>query len=200
MTNNTRQKFKRTQYLVAAKFQLKYTGIILLLMFITALVCSYIVYYTGMILLVEKLANVYPQGRLVSIINAVNARILLSVLLLTPLVVCAGIYLSHKIAGPIYRIEKFLGSMAKGDIAARLTLRKGDELTSVADSINLLNDSMKATIARQRTSLKRVLSELDDVKKMADSRPSDMAQLDKNIDRLHNEVRDLAKELDWYKV
>jgi len=200
MTPNIKPKFKRKQIIVSAKFQLKYVGLILLLMFITAVVCSYVVYYTGMILLAEKLANVYPQGRLVAIINTVNMRIMLSVLFLTPFVAYIGIYLSHKIAGPIYRMEKFLGSMSKGDLTTSIVLRKGDELGTVADSINALNNSMKVTIGRQRSSLRRVLNELDDLKKMMDSRPADISQLDNNIDRLHNEIQDLAKELDWYKV
>ncbi len=200
MTPNIQPKFKRKQIFISAKFQLRYVGLILLLMFITAVVCSYVVYYTGMILLAEKLANVYPQGRLVAIINTVNLRIMLSVLLLTPFVAYIGIYLSHKIAGPIYRMEKFLGSMSKGDLSSRIVLRKGDELGTVADSINALNDSMKVTIGKQRSSLKRVLNELDELKRMMDSRPSDISHLDKNFDRLHNEIQDLAKELDWYKV
>ena len=96
--------YKRKKYLVAARFQLKYVGLILILVFLTGLLCSYVVYYTTMILLGDKLANVYPQGRLIAIINAVNTRILFSLILVSPLVVTIGIFASHKIAGPIYRI------------------------------------------------------------------------------------------------
>src|SRR3990167_1474662 len=101
-------KIKRKQYLVAKEFQMRYVGIILLLMFLTAALCSYVVYYTSMINLGEKLANVYPQGRLVNIVNIVNFRILLSILFITPLVAVIGIFLSHRIAGPIFRMEKFM--------------------------------------------------------------------------------------------
>lgn len=200
MTPDIKPKFKRKQIFISAKFQLRYVGIILLLMFITALVCSYVVYYNGMILLAEKLANVYPQGRLMAIINTVNLRILLSIVILMPFVGYLGIFLSHKIAGPIYRIERFLGDMAKGNFSTRLTLRKGDELISIADQINVLIDSLKNTIGRQSINLTRVLTELESLKAMIDSRPADVSQLDKNIDRLHNEIQDLKKELDWYKV
>lgn len=199
-TQFSKPKFKRTKYLVSTKLQLRYVGIILLLMLVTALICSYIIYYTVMILMGEKLSNVYPQGRLIAIINTVNLRILFSLLLITPIVTVVGIYLSHKIAGPIYRIEKFLGDMAAGNFTSRIVLRKGDELMSVADKINVLNDSLKATIGGQKASMERIVAELGELKKMVDSKPSDVSSLDKNIERLQNEIKDLETQLAKYSV
>lgn len=199
-TQFSKPKFKRTKYLVSTKLQLRYVGIILLLMLVTALICSYIIYYTVMVLMGEKLSNVYPQGRLIAIINTVNLRILFSLLLITPMVTVIGIYLSHKIAGPIYRIEKFLGDMAAGNFASRIVLRKGDELMSVADKINVLSDSLKATIGSQKSSMERIISELDELKKMVDSKPGDLSSLDKNIERLQSHIKDLEAQLAKYKV
>jgi methyl-accepting chemotaxis protein len=200
MTQFSKPKFKRTKYLVSTKLQLRYVGIILLLMLVTALICSYIIYYTVMILMGEKLSNVYPQGRLIAIINTVNLRILFSLLLITPVVAVIGIFLSHKIAGPIYRIEKFLGDMSTGNFAARIVLRKGDELMSVADKINVLNDSLKTTIGSQKSSMGRIVAELDELKRMVNSKPGDISSLDKNIERLQNEIKDLETQLAKYKV
>ena len=148
-------RYKRKQYIVAPKFQLRYIGLILMLVFLTGILCSYVVYYTSMLLLGDKLANVYPQGRLISIVNTVNLRILFSLVLVTPLVVVIGIYASHKIAGPIYRIEKYLGSMAAGDFSVPLTLRKHDELLSLADGINAVAESVKSSVKREKEHLTR---------------------------------------------
>ena len=71
-------KYRRKQYLIAKNFQLKYVGMILLLVSLTAIMCSYVIYYTMMLMMGDKLANVYPQGRLISIVNMVNFRILFS--------------------------------------------------------------------------------------------------------------------------
>ena len=79
--------YRRTQYFIAKKFQLKYVGMILMLVSLTAVICSYVIYYTMMLTMGDKLANVYPQGRLISIVNMVNFRILLSMLLVAPLAV-----------------------------------------------------------------------------------------------------------------
>ena len=189
-TEISRQKFKRKQYLVAKKFQLKYVGLILLLMFLTAALCSYVIYYTSMMLMGEKLANVYPQGRLIHIVKLVNFRILLSVILVTPLVAVIGIFLSHRIAGPIYRIEKFLDNMAAGDLSSRIFLRQGDELIIVANSINKLADSLESTVRNQKAQLGTISKELDQLKK---SKPQEIAKLE-------GEISSLIKELERFKV
>ena len=192
--------YKRKQYIVSAKFQLKYVGLILILVFLTGILCSYVVYYTSMLLLGDKLANVYPQGRLISIVNMVNIRILLSLLLITPLVVIIGIWASHKIAGPIYRIEKFLNSMVSGDLSQPLTLRKNDELILLADGINRVVESMKTTIRQEKECLAKTAVSLDSIRRIAHSNPVDQGALENAVERIGDEISRVNLELNKYKV
>lgn len=201
MTNNiARPKFKRKQYLVAKKFQLKYVGLILLFMFLTAALCSYVIYYTTMILMGEKLANVYPQGRLIHIVKTVNFRILLSMIFVSPLVALIGIFLSHRIAGPIGRMEKFLLNMGSGDFTGKLVLRQGDELAAVANGINSMSEGMRAIIASQKTQLIKVVGELEALKKAAVNRTKDLPEISSGISRVESEIKALEKELETYKL
>jgi len=129
-------KFRRRRYLVSKKFQLRFAGMIILFMFLVALFSSLIIYYQIWMLLGEKLANVYPQGRLAGILRTANFNLFLRLLLVTPFVFALAIVLSHRIAGPIYRIQKTLDDVLSGDYSKRLYLRKTDELKDVAESIN----------------------------------------------------------------
>ena len=192
--------YKRKQYIVAPQFQLRYVGLILMLVFLTGILCAYVVYYTSMILLGDKLANVYPQGRLISTVNMVNMRILLSLILITPLVVVICIYASHKIAGPIYRIERHLAEMVSGNLSSHLILRQGDEFMGLAVRINTLSESMRLAILNQKSSMEKINLELEMLKAIADCKPGETPKIDSNIDRLNNEVRVLTKELGKYKV
>jgi methyl-accepting chemotaxis protein len=130
----------------------------------------------------------------------INYRILANMLLLIPVVAFFGTYLSHKIAGPIYRLEKYLSDMTAGKLTSHITLRKGDEFVSLANKINELTDSLRATLANQRESLRKVMAELSAVKKMADSKTASIAQIDSNIDRISNEMLALERELDKFKT
>lgn len=200
MTGTGLPKFKRSQYFIHTRFQLKYVGLILILMFVTALLCSYVIYYTSMILLGEKLASVYPQGRLADLIASVNLRMLLTVLVMTPIVAVIGIYLSHKIAGPAARMEKILNVMASGDLRSRMVLRKGDELTMIAGAINRLQESLRLTITDQRSALGKVIGELESLKDLSRTRPDDTTSVVNNINRLENELKALIREFDRYKL
>ena len=154
MDKNRPPKFVRKQYIVSKKFQFRYIGVILALMFATAALCSYVVYYNSLVLLGEKLANVYPQGRLVAILKTVNLRVLVSVILISPLVAFLGVILSHRIAGPISRMERFLNEVAAGDLSKRLTLRPKDELIPLADGINNVVETIKNNVDMHRSLFK----------------------------------------------
>ena len=193
-------KYRRKQYLIAKKFQLKYVGMILLLVSLTAIMCSYVIYYTMMLMMGDKLANVYPQGRLISIVNMVNFRILLTMLLVAPLVVIIGIWASHKIAGPIYRIEKFLVSMADGDLSRPLTLRRNDELLSLAGGINRVIDSVKATVKKEKAAIGSISTSMENLRMLAASKPVNGAALDSALDKLNEEVSVLRREVEKYRI
>jgi len=192
--------YRRTQYFIAKKFQLKYVGMILLLVSLTAVMCSYVTYYTMMLTMGDKLANVYPQGRLIAIVNMVNFRILLSMLLVTPLIIMIGIYASHKIAGPIYRIEKFLGLMANGDLSLTLTLRKNDELASLAGGINRFVESVKSAMKKEKAAIGSISVSMENLRRLGRSKPVDNTALDQALDKLNEEVSALRREAEKYKT
>src|SRR5262245_46697698 len=50
---------------------------------------------------------------------------------------------SHRVVGPAMRITRSLRRIRDGGLDARITLRKGDELTEVADEVNALIDHLR---------------------------------------------------------
>ena len=193
-------EYRRKQYFVAKKFQLKYVGMILALVFLTAIMCSYLIYYTMMVTMGDKLANVYPQGRLMSIVNMVNIRILISMLLAAPLITVLGIYASHKIAGPIDRIERFLGSMAGGDFSQTLALRKNDELIYLVSGINGVVDSMKATVKKEKAAIDSISVSMENLRRLGTFKPVNDVALDQALDKLNEEVSVLRREVEKYNI
>ena len=200
MEKNRPPKFVRKQYIVSKKFQFRYIGMILALMFATAALCSYVVYYNSLVLLGEKLANVYPQGRLVAILKTVNLRVLVSVILISPFVAFLGVILSHRIAGPITRMERFLSNVAAGDLSKRLTLRPKDELIPLADGINTVVETINKNVLEKKARMDNVQQELSILKKELEGMAVDSTSLKNVISRLQSEVNSLKKEIDKYKV
>lgn len=54
-----------------------------------------------------------------------------------------GLILSFRIAGPIYRLEKELRQVAEGANPRRIAFRKGDEFSSIADSVNVILERLQ---------------------------------------------------------
>lgn len=196
----TPKKIRRRQYLVKTKFQLKYTGMVLLFMFIVAWLTGSTVYYTGWLLMGEKLANVYPQGRLVAIMRMINATLLLRLLLLTPLVVLISVLLSHRIAGPLYRIQRFLKSVANGDLSAKLVLRKGDELQDLAGSINEMTDDLKNRVKKLKSLVNMSNLELEKLKRALGKELPEINVVKAEVVDLTNTLKELEERLSEYHL
>jgi methyl-accepting chemotaxis protein len=78
-----------------------------------------------------------------------------------------SIYLTHRLAGPLYRFERHAADLAEGDLSLRIRLRQGDELQELARMINETIEKLDGTLAEIRdrevsrqTGLKRTLEKL----------------------------------------
>ena len=78
---------RRKQLIVLKGFQLKYVGLFLTVMLISALITGYTIYYNSWVILGEKLANVYPQGMLMAIFKTVNIRVAVNLIFIAMLCV-----------------------------------------------------------------------------------------------------------------
>jgi len=58
--------------------------------------------------------------------------------------------LSHRLAGPIYRLERDLKDIAKGNFSIRIKFRKKDELKSIAEGINSILDEIEKRIVHKQ--------------------------------------------------
>ncbi len=69
------------------------------------------------------------------------------VLLVIVQIVLLTIFFSHKVAGPVFRLEKTCHTMIQGSYTSEIHLRKGDELQNLALLFNEVN-----AVTRQRLS------------------------------------------------
>ncbi len=53
-----------------------------------------------------------------------------------------SVYVTHKLAGPIYRFEKTAKDVIGGDLSVRIRLRKGDDLKELANLLNHLLENI----------------------------------------------------------
>jgi len=134
---------RRKRYLIKKKLQFKYLLFTLLAMFIPTVVFGGALYY----LVWQTIASEFaiPEilaENLIPALNRVNMMLLISLPLVFLLMLIFSVFISHKIAGPVYRLEKELVEIANGDYSRRIKFRSDDELQEIADNINKLLENL----------------------------------------------------------
>ncbi|WP_457573197.1 methyl-accepting chemotaxis protein [Desulfolithobacter sp.] len=173
------QKIKRKKLNLTVKKELqkwlliRITGIVLL----CSLVAALILYFYARSEITSSFFDAHLKIRRVS-------DLLLPVLLTGSAVsMVAGLvlamFLPQKIAGPVYRIEKDLEEVQKGELTKVIHLRKGDLLMDLADEVN------KAT-----ASVRQLVQEIKDNYRSAEKavRAGDDAQVEMALHRLEESL------------
>lgn len=135
---------RRKQFIVDRQFQLRFalTG----LMYISTIAICLYLSITPLLITLSVLLEGQPSN-MVEFVERQRASSLLTFILCSFAFGVAWFLFSldrsHKIAGPNFKITRFLNNMTPDTLEQRLSLRKGDELQSIVDGLNGLLDRLQ---------------------------------------------------------
>ncbi len=95
------------------------------------------------------------------ILDETNRKLIAKLFLLFFFIAWGSIYLSHKIAGPLYRFHITLEEIEKGNLKTRIHLRRFDEAQFLADRFNRTIESLDFTFSRLKNIVAENSSDLD---------------------------------------
>ena len=155
------QEFKnrRRNYFIDRKFQSIFILKFCALVIIGAVISGAIIYALSM----STVTTTFENSRLMikSTADYMLPAVLLSgaiVVILTGLAtIMVTLFTSHRISGPLYRVEKDLEEIASGNLTKRFNLRQTDELKKLAENLNNTVEALRTEFEQ----LKREISELD---------------------------------------
>jgi methyl-accepting chemotaxis protein len=75
----------------------------------------------------------------------------------------ASIFITHKVAGPVYRLKKSIAQVTEGDLSVVIKLRKGDDLKDLAEHINLLIANMRNFVATLKVDYNMLSEQIQDL-------------------------------------
>ncbi|MCX8081872.1 MAG: methyl-accepting chemotaxis protein [bacterium] len=135
-------KIRRRKYLINKPLQFIYSGIIIYLLLIGIIIAGVGTYYLTFNTILNELdaqggmANAYELVKSINFLILSRVGLMLVVILLFAFVF--GIFYLHRIAGPIFRIERTIREIAEGKKVEPIRLRKKDFFKSLADALNKL--------------------------------------------------------------
>ena len=136
-----RKKIVRRQYIVKKGFQIRFMIIIIAAMLLIALITGLSIYSAVM----QTLINQFHGENLALIKQAITYKLFIRSLLLVFAIAILSVFISHRTAGPIYKFEQILRSLAQGKEVKEIKLRKRDEFYELASAINTLIQTKKST-------------------------------------------------------
>jgi hypothetical protein len=102
---------------------------------------------------------------------------------------------THRVAGPLVRLESMLLRMAKGETIREIKFRKGDWLTSLERALNTYLASRAAATPTEKNAEAAPPSQPESIPAPAIADPRVLAQGDHDLNDLLRELRDINETL-----
>lgn len=155
--------YRRRIKLIKPKLQLKLVGV-----FVGLSALGFLLQSLHVGLRLSELAASIPEGGtyLMAVMPELPLEILLvSFGMLLPLTVAVGILVTFRIAGPVFRFEKYLKAVIRGEEVGPCRIRQGDEFQELCELINQATASLREQHAADQKSGERDEGELEELRK-----------------------------------
>jgi methyl-accepting chemotaxis protein len=138
------RRFQRKTFLIKRRLQLKYAALVFAGVLFTAVIVGGDISWT-MLRFIER-----ENPSLITNAMDVMRFTLVKMSLFMGIMSIVSLFVSHRLAGPVYRFEKSARAIASGDLTHRVCLRTGDELMELQDEINSMTASLQRLVQRDR--------------------------------------------------
>ena len=167
-------KRRLRNYLLDARFQLKYTGMVVVVTMIVAAVLGWFAYdfsqgqTESMTLSIAMTPEINPEAAadLEAYARAEDQKVLVGIiggiLILMLVLGLTGIIVTHKVVGPAYKLRLLLNEVAAGHLKLVGRLRKGDELQELFESFANMVEKLRESQAGEVKELEDAIARLKD--------------------------------------
>ena len=122
----------RTNYLINKKFQLAFAAKFVLIITLMSAFIGFQLYA----IVWPVVSRFVPEQAMAFITHQIIFRGILFLSLAALLIIVISIIISHRVAGPIFSMERTIDRIVQGEKIEFIRLRKNDELKGLAEKIN----------------------------------------------------------------
>ena len=194
--------YKRRNYFINRAFQtefvLKFCGLVIL----GSALFGILLYLFSK----NALTTSFENSRLVikSTSDYIFPGLLLGGLITTVIIAISAsivvILMTHRIAGPMYRFEKYIREVGSGKLCPDLRIRKKDQFQNMVDALNKMTDDLKLGLTEVNdvsSKLDKLIGELSDSSNMEILLREDIKKI---VNELKKDKQNLSKALGYFKI
>jgi methyl-accepting chemotaxis protein len=205
------QVHRRKNYFIKPGFQSRLTAIFILIVIIVANIVGALVYGFSVIKLEGSLVD---EAKLPidskQLGQTLLPGVIIAELISIFIVAFICIFVTHTIAGPVYRMEKVARNIGEGDLTHFIKLRPKDELKDLADTMNEMTMGLRNKVIGFKEEIDLIQKGIALAKSTGDTSKLDeilasVSSMEKTLDSFilershsssHNESDDLDDDLD----
>lgn len=157
-------EYKRRRYFVDKQLQTKYIVLTILLLVVYTLLFVFILVFPYALPLSLDVP-IEEQTKAARMLLALHKSIWPALGAVILIMSTASIFITHKIAGPVYRFKKALAEIARGNLEVSVKLREKDDLKDLAEDLNMVIDELRGfvqTLQGDYATMSSCISELED--------------------------------------
>jgi methyl-accepting chemotaxis protein len=199
-------KNRRRRFIIEGNFQTRFILRFILVVVGATLLSTgaimglfYFKYHASGVDLDSLIVVITPKGEtnVAGLFQVILTPLIVANLIVLCVIIPYSLFYSHKVAGPIYRLEQSMDLLLNGDMDFIITLRRNDEFKYLADKMNALIDYMRRNIGEVRSSYRVTRDIINRIGKLTRSKPLDIKLLVKEVTDLERFYKERGKPFSY---
>jgi len=190
-------KFNRKKYFIDKQFQTKYIilSIVMLLIYTFLFVAILVAPYALQLSSDAPMAEQTEAARtLLTLHGSIWPALGIVILIMSSL----SIFITHKVAGPVYRFKKVLAEISGGNLDISVKLRDKDDLKDLAEEFNLVIDDLRGFVKVQQKEYTTISSCISDIEEKINNNQISDETGQELIQKLQTSKESIAQTLAKY--
>lgn len=190
---------KRRHYFIEKRFQAKYILLTILLLLTYTLFFVAIIFAPYMLTLYfdYPITQKEEAARAILLLHGKIWPWVAAIILLFGVI---SIFITHKIAGPVFRLKKCLTEITRGNLDIKIKLRKGDDLKDLAEHINILVEELRSSITTLKNDYDVLSDYIAELERKIENRELSEESGRQLIKKLQNSRKNIESVLEKFKL
>ena len=202
MTKTPEQRNRRRNYFIKKKFQASFIVKFCLLLILACLIMSAV-----SLLLTKKTVTTSFEGLRLTVKSTADYILpvlassgIIAIVLVSLATIAVLLYISHRIYGPIYRLEKDVTEIGKGDLTVEVHLRQHDEFKGLGELINGMVKNIKNPLSSSQARINELEEEVKGVRSLLRSKDAPGGEIEKRIGDIEKKIRQVKNSLSYFRI
>lgn len=138
---------RRKKYIVHKKVQYKYAILTVAMLVLYTMVLLAAIFAPSIVIFISEDVPLSARAEAANAFLLLNRYMWPGIAAIILLFGAVSIFITHRVAGPLFVIERMINQIAGGNLSTRIKLRKGDDLIEFEQSMNRMAEKLETSLS-----------------------------------------------------